>query len=141
MADAVTRPTDADPVAFVDAVGHSVRRRDAHTLLALYARVTGQPAVMWGPSIVGFGTYRYRYASGRTGQAPAAGFSPRAAATTLYLPMGVEDLAADLDALGPHRRTVSCVHVTDLTRLDAEVLERVVARGYAAVRAAWPEPA
>jgi len=134
MADSpVTVPTDADPVAFVDAVAHRVRRRDAHALLELYARVTGEPPVMWGPSIVGYGSYHYRYASGREGDAPAAGFSPRSAATTLYFPYGFEGYDDELAALGPHQLGSSCLYVKDLEAVDQAVLERLVARAYAQV--------
>jgi hypothetical protein len=129
----VTVPTAADPVAFLDAVPDPVRRRDGLTLLELHERATGQAAVMWGPAIVGFGSYHYAYDSGREGDAPAAGFSPRAAASTVYFPFGFDDLADDLAALGPHRVSVSCLYLKDLTKVDLDVLERLVARSYARV--------
>src|SRR6478735_5189430 len=97
-----TTATDADVAAFLAAVESPVRRRDAGQLAALMTRVTGEQPRMWGPSIVGFGTYHYRYPSGRQGDMAAAGFSPRKAATTIYLPEGVGAHADLLAALGPH---------------------------------------
>jgi hypothetical protein len=126
-----TQPTDADVEAFLAAVEHPVRRRDAHRLVDLLSRVTGEPPRMWGTSIVGFGTYHYRYASGREGDMAAAGFSPRKAATTVYLMDGVDAHAALLDRLGPHTVGKGCVYVKDLDAVDLGVLEEVVRRSYA----------
>ncbi|MFE6235616.1 DUF1801 domain-containing protein [Cellulosimicrobium sp. NPDC057862] len=126
-----TQPTDADVEAFLAAVEHPVRRRDAHRLVELLSRVTGEPPRMWGSSIVGFGTYHYRYASGREGDMAAAGFSPRKAATTVYLMDGVDVHAALLDRLGPHTVGKGCVYVKDLDAVDLGVLEEVVQRSYA----------
>lgn len=131
--DVKTLPHDGDVHAFVDAVPHPVRRRDAGTLLALMGRATGQPPVMWGPSIVGFGSYHYHYASGRQGDAAGAGFSPRAAASTIYLPDGVSAHSDLLARLGPHTSSVSCLYVKDLEKVDLAVLEEIVRRSYATV--------
>ena len=130
-----TRPHDGDVDAFLATVTHKVRRRDADTLLALMQRVTGEPPVMWGPSIIGFGQYHYEYASGRQGDAGAAGFSPRKAASTVYLPDGTgahEDLLA---RLGPHTTGLVCVYLKDLSTNDLGVLEEIVRRSYEAVTA------
>ncbi|MEA5118843.1 MAG: DUF1801 domain-containing protein [Propionicimonas sp.] len=124
--------TDADPHAFVAAVGHPVRRRDAETLLTLLGRITGLAPRMYGASIVGFGEYHYRYASGREGHAPAAGFSPRKAATVVYLNGGVLD-DADLARLGPHTTGVGCLYLKDLAKVDLAVLEEILARSCAAL--------
>jgi uncharacterized protein DUF1801 len=126
-----TQPTDADVEAFLAAVEHPVRRRDAHRLVELFSRVTGEPPRMWGSSIVGFGTYHYRYASGREGDMAAAGFSPRKAATTVYLMDGVDAHAELLERLGPHTVGKGCVYVKDLDAVDLAVLEEVVRRSYA----------
>lgn len=127
--------TDADPRAVVAAVERPARRRDAETLLALMERATGQPARMFGTSIVGFGEYRYAYASGRTGHAAAAGFSPRAAASVVYLSDGVEAHADALARLGPHTTGVGCLYLKDLTQVDLDVLEEIVAASYATLTA------
>ncbi len=123
-----TRPTGADVETFLAAVEHPVRRRDAYRLVELMGRVTGEPARMWGSSIVGFGTYHYRYASGREGDMAAAGFSPRKAATTVYLMDGVDAHVALLDRLGPHSVGKGCVYVKDLDAVDLDVLEEIVRR-------------
>jgi len=131
VAENKTRATEADVHEFVASVGDPVRRRDAERLVALMERVTGEPARMWGPSIVGFGTYHYRYASGREGDMAAAGFSPRKAATTVYLMDGVDAHAALLERLGPHTVGKGCVYVKDLDAVDLGVVEEVVRRSYA----------
>lgn len=126
---------DASVREFLDGVTHPVRRRDADTLLALMSRATGEPARMWGPSIVAFGEYHYRYPSGREGDAPAAAFSPRKPATTVYLADGVGAYEAELATLGPHTTGVGCLYLKDLEQLDLAVLERVVAASFAVVTA------
>ena len=126
-----TVPTDADVEAFVEAVAKPVRRRDARTLLELYGKITGEPAVIWGPTIIGYGEYHYRYASGRTGSAGAAGFSPRPPATTIYLPDGFEDYVDDLALLGPHTLGKVCLYLKDLETNDMAVLERILRASYA----------
>lgn len=135
MAD--PRAETVDPVvrAFLDGVAHRVRRRDAETLLALMESVTGERGAMWGPSIVGFGSYHYKYASGREGDAPAAGFSPRKAASTVYLADGVGAHPELVERLGPHTSGVGCLYIKDLEQVDLGVLEQLVARSYAAVTA------
>ena len=131
----MTAPTDVPVAEFLATVTHPVRRRDADALLDLYARVTDQPPRMWGPSIVGFGSYHYRYASGREGDMAAAAFSPRAAATTLYLMDGLDPHTALLERLGPHRRGTGCLYVTNLERVDLGVLESIVRASYATLTA------
>lgn len=132
MAENKTVATDADPHAFLATVTPERRRRDADRVLDLMQRVTGEPPVMWGPSIVGFGSVRYTYASGRTGDWPPVAFSPRKTALTLYLMDGVEAHVDDLAALGPHTVGKGCLYVKDLDAVDAAVLERIVAASWAA---------
>jgi hypothetical protein len=128
-----TTATDADVAAFLATVPQPVRRRDAERLVALMSRVTGERPTMWGPTIVGFGTYHYRYPSGREGDMAAAGFSPRKAATTVYLPDGVDSYADELAALGPHTVGRACLYLKDLDAIDLGILEDVVRRSYTAV--------
>ncbi|MFC4602338.1 DUF1801 domain-containing protein [Rhodococcus kronopolitis] len=132
-----TTPVELDPAvrAFLDRVGHRVRRRDADTLLALMETATGERAAMWGPSIVGFGSYHYRYASGREGDAPAAGFAPRKAASVIYLSDGVGAHPDLVERLGPHTAGVGCLYLKDLADIDLRVLTELVARSYAALTA------
>lgn len=139
MADPVTVENDGDVDAFLDAVTPERRREDARTLRALLERATGQPARMWGTSIVGFGRYHYRYASGREGDAPAAGFSPRKANLSVYFMLGFDAFADDLARLGPHTTSVSCLHLKRLDAVDLDVLEELVRKGYAATTSyLWP---
>ena len=102
------------------------RRADAERLIPLFTRVTGQPAEMWG-TIVGFGQYHYRYASGHEGDAPAAGFAARKAATTIYVDDGVDAHQENLARLGPHTTGVGCIYIKDLDAVDLTVLEEIVA--------------
>jgi hypothetical protein len=125
-----TSPTGASVEAFLDAVEHPVRRRDGFRLLELISAITGQPAELWGPSIVGFGRYHYKYASGREGDAPAVGFSPRKSSLSLYgLTYGTG--AADLlGRLGKHRTGAGCLYVNKLDDIDEAVLAELIRHGY-----------
>jgi hypothetical protein len=119
--------------AHLHTVASEIRRRDADTLLELMARITGEEPRMWGPSIIGFGSYHYRYASGREGDAPAAGFSPRKAATSVYLPDGIDTYAKQLARLGEHKAGIGCLYLKDLAKIDLEVLESIITESYRAV--------
>jgi hypothetical protein len=125
--------TDEDPAAYVEAVPSAVRRRDAQTLRDLMERVTGAPPRMFGTSIIGFGEYRYEYPTGHSGHAPATGFAPRKAATTVYLADGVGAHEELLAGLGPHTTGVSCLYLKDLEQVDLAVLEEIVRRSWATV--------
>ena len=136
---AKTVPTDRDVDAFIAAVPGDVRRRDAGTMRALMERVTGQPAVLWGTSLVGFGSYHYVYESGHEGDAGAVGFSPRATSTTVYFADGFDDYADDLGRLGPHSLGKSCLYLKDLAKVDLGVLEGMVRRSYEVTTTrTWP---
>jgi hypothetical protein len=123
------QPTGADVEAFLEAVPNAVRRTDGRALCALLAELTGEPPVLWGSSIVGFGTYRYRYERGREGIAPLASFSPRKAHLVIYLIGGFEGKHHRLlERLGPHRAGKSCLYVKRLTDVDPEVLRALIRR-------------
>src|SRR5579862_4599230 len=109
MAEAKTLPTGESVQAFLDAIADPSRREDAWAVAALMGQVSGEPAVMWGPAIVGFGAYRYAYESGRTGSAPLLGFSPRKAALTLYLSGDFPERDGLLARLGRHTTGRACV--------------------------------
>ncbi|NOJ59659.1 DUF1801 domain-containing protein [Arthrobacter sp. 260] len=130
MADSPTGPTGADPTEFVAAVAHPVRRKDAETLLTLMESATGQVPVMWGPTMVGFGHYHYRYDSGRTGDALAVGFSPRSANLVLYGLSYGDDSERLLAELGKHKRGSSCIYINKLADVDLDILARLVREGY-----------
>lgn len=125
----VTVPTDASVDDFLAAVSDERRRADAERLCAILREVTGEPAVMWGPSIVGFGRYRYTYASGRTGDWPLAGFSPRKQQLVVYLVGGFEERHASVLArLGPHRTGKGCLYLKRLNDVDESALRELIDR-------------
>lgn len=127
MADVQTGPTDGDVDAFLATVQPSVRRTDGEALRALMHEVTGEPAVLWGPSMIGFGHHHYRYESGHEGDTFAVGFSPRKARHSLYGLMNAPRSEDLLERLGKHRRGAGCVYVTRLADVDLDVLRELVA--------------
>jgi hypothetical protein len=139
MAENKTRATDTDVAAFLNAVADAQRRDDGRALCAVLERVTGEPPRMWGPSIVGFGRYRYRYESGREGEAAPVDFSPRAREIVLYLAAHSERTEALLARLGRHKAGTSCIYVKRLADLDQAVLEELVADSVRAVKERYPD--
>jgi Domain of unknown function (DU1801) len=115
--------------AHLDGVTPEKRRQDAETLLELMSRVTGESPRLWG-NVIGFGQYHYKYASGREGDAAAAGFAPRKAATTIYLMDGIGRYEQQLKQLGPHTTGVGCLYIKDLSKIDLSVLEGIIAESY-----------
>lgn len=120
--EAKMKPTDAAVEAFIEGVEHPGRREDARAALALLAEVTGEAPVMWGPSIIGFGRYHYRYDSGHEGDAPLVGFSPRKANLVFYMATDEEGRNGFLPRLGKHKTGKSCVYVNRLSDIDLDVL-------------------
>ncbi len=131
--DVKTLPQDGGVAEFLSGVEPPRRREQGFELLAIFGEVTAAPAVLWGPSMIGYGDVTYRYESGHGGRTYKVGFSPRKAHLVLY---GLDwyGSAADLlDRLGPHKRGKSCVYVTNLDHVDHEVLR-------ALIRRAWESP-
>ena len=133
-----TKPTKASVADFIDAVADPKKREDARAVAALMAEITGAPAQMWGASIVGFGRYRYRYASGRKGEFFETGFSPRKQALTLYIMPGFSKYGGLLEKLGRHRLGKSCLYIKRLADIDLEVLRELVTRSVQAIREKHP---
>jgi hypothetical protein len=133
-----TTPTAADVPAFLAALEPAQRRAEAEQLCAMLARVTCQPPVLWGPSIIGFGEYHYRYESGRTGSAPRIGFSPRKATHVMYMIDGFPEHADLLARLGKHSTGVSCLYFKRLADVDGGVLEALAKGSWAAMAAKYP---
>jgi len=127
MAETKTKPTSVSVDAFLDAVAHPVRRSDGKAIRAMMERISGEPATMWGPSIIGFGSYHYRYASGHEGDTPRIGFSPRSASLTLYVG-GFPEYEALLARLGKHKSSKACLYLNKLADVDKSVLEEIVRR-------------
>jgi hypothetical protein len=130
--DIKTKPTDAKVSAFIAAVENDTRRADAETLLSLYADATGMEPAMWGPSIIGYGSYHYKYDSGREGDMCRAGFSPRKGNVVLYLIGGYSnpDTQAKMDVLraklGKHKTGASCLYINKLADVNMAVLKEMV---------------
>ncbi len=131
-----TGPTKTSPAKFIASVEHEVRRADAKRLLVWFEDVTSLKPKMWGPSIVGFGRYRYKYDSGREGEFFLTGFSPRKSALTVYVMPGYrfDDMADKLARLGKHKTGRSCLYINRLTDVDMDVLREIVLDGVAHMR-------
>ena len=123
------RRTGASVEDFLAGVPDGQRREDARRLCAMMAQITGEPPAMWGTSIVGFGTYHYRYASGHEGDAPLAGFSPRRQHLVIYLASEFGDrYQAVLARLGPHQAGKGCLYVKRLGDVDEAALRELIGR-------------
>jgi len=133
-----TQPTTQSVEAFLQAVEHPRRRQDGLTLNALFQEVTGWNPVMWGPTMVGYGAYHYRYDSGREGDCLATGFSPRKASLSLYIMPGYTDYSALLDRLGKHKMGKSCLYINTLADVDLDVLRELIKTGLDDLGRTWP---
>lgn len=123
---AKTVPTKKSVASFIAAIPEADRRRDCKALATIMKAATGAPAKMWGPSIVGFGTHRYAYASGHSGETCMIGFSPRKAALTVYLMAGLQKNTALLARLGKHKTGGGCLYIKNLDEVDRGVLQQVI---------------
>jgi hypothetical protein len=130
MAEPKTTRGDQSVAEFLSAVADPRRRADAEAACALMTEATGAEPAMWGTSIVGFGAYHYRYASGREGDWPAVGLSPRKQALTIYLSAGFDAYEELLGRLGPHSTGKSCLYVKRLADVDQGVLRELIAAGF-----------
>lgn len=133
MAENKTRATDASVDAYIASRANERQAADCRVLMALFGKLTGQSPRMWGPSIVGYGSYRYTYESGRTGEAPLAGFAIRGRELVVYLDCEDGDRPL-LSKLGKHRMGKSCLYFKQLSDLDFPVLEKLVADSMATTR-------
>lgn len=141
MADNKTKPTNASVVAFINALTNEIRQADARVLVKLMRDATGEKPKMWGPSIIGFGNYHYTYDSGREGDAPLVSFSPRQAATVLYVMTGFRSAEALLARLGKHTTGGVCLYIKKLADVDRDVLKKLIVQSVAAMRAKYPSSA
>ena len=132
MAENKTQPTKASVAQFLNSIEDERKRRDAKRIDKLFREVTGEKPVMWGPSIIGYGTYHYRYASGREGDCMRLGFSPRKQNLTLYIMPGFDRYDSLLEELGKHTTGKSCLYVKRLDDIDLDVLADLA-------REAWDE--
>jgi hypothetical protein len=137
MPENKTKPTTAAVGDYLASRANAQQRTDCLELIALLKRITGQPAKMWGASIVGFGSYKYTYESGHTGEAPLVGFAIRGRELVLYL-MSDDTRAALLAKLGKHKIGKACLYFKQLADLDSAVLEQLVVASIAEIRRRYP---
>jgi hypothetical protein len=128
MAENKTKPTEANVDEFLASVENDRRRSDALVVCKLMNELTGKKPVMWGPTMVGFGTYHYKYESGREGDWFVAGFAPRKANLVLYIMSGFKGHAALLAALGKHKTGGCCLYINKLEDVDMDVLRELIHR-------------
>jgi hypothetical protein len=134
MVDNKTKPTKFSVAAFIDALTDPVRRSDAKALINVMQNAAGEKPRMWGSSIIGFGSYHYKYESGREGDAPVIAFSPRKAATVLYGVTGFGEASSLLEKLGKHSTGKGCLYIKKLADLDQHILETLIVKSLAAKR-------
>ncbi|PXW74495.1 uncharacterized protein DUF1801 [Blastomonas natatoria] len=139
-----TVATDVDVAAYIAALEPERRREETSALVALYERITGEPAKMWGPSMIGFGEYHYTYDSGRSGTSMRSGFAPRKGKHSIYLMCDTGDEAAAqnqealLGRLGKHKMEKSCLCINRLDQVDMDVLEEIIANNVAEMNRLYP---
>ena len=134
MAANKTQPTELSVAAFIDQLADPAQRADAQALVKLLQKATGEKPKMWGPAIIGFGAYHYKYESGREGDMPLVAFSPRKAAIVLYNLTGFPGADALLAKLGKHTMGKACLNIKKLTDVDHTVLKELAVKGAAATR-------
>ena len=126
MAELKTTPNDGDVEAFLSSVEDERKRDDCYAILQMMQEITGEPPKMWGGTIVGFGSYHYKYESGRTGTWFLTGFSPRKQNLTMYLMPGAESLGDLFEGLGKYKMGKGCLYVKTLSQIDPEVLRKLI---------------
>jgi hypothetical protein len=126
MADNKTVETNASVYDFFDSIEQAQKQADSREMIALMRKLTGCEPRLWGSSLVGFGSYHYRYESGREGEFFLTGFSPRKSAFTVYIMPGFERYQARMKKLGPHKTGKSCLYLKNLDAIDRDVLEEII---------------
>lgn len=126
MYELKTKVNDNSVIEFIEQVENEKKREDAYRLLDIFTETTGFDAKMWGPSIIGFGSYHYKYASGHEGDAPLVGFSPRKGKISLYFAPGDEARSELLDKLGKHTSGKACVYINKVSDIDVSVLQGLI---------------
>ena len=138
MAENKTKASDVSAEDLISAVPDEAKRADSRRLVEIMTRLTGEPPVVWGPSMIGFGRYHYRYATGHEGDSFLTGFAPRKAEFSIYLSCAA-DSEPDLFArLGKHRMGKACLYVKRLSDIDVGVLEQLISRAVAGLKARYP---
>ena len=133
-----TPATNKDVERFIEAVEPPSKREDARILDHVFRKITGYQPAMWGPTIIGYGSYHYRYDSGREGDSLATGFSPRKARHSIYIMPGYADFSEILSRLGKHKMGKSCLYVNKLADIDLDVLGELIRAGLRDLDKKWP---
>ncbi|MGJ3241071.1 MAG: DUF1801 domain-containing protein [Anaerolineae bacterium] len=128
MSDLKTKPQANDPYAYLEQIEPEQKREDSLAILRLMEDVTGEPPVMWGDSMIGFGSYHYTYASGREGDWFLTGFAPRKKNLVLYIMAGFDEYDNLMERLGKHKTGKACLYVNKLADIDLDVLRELVAQ-------------
>ncbi|GGM29924.1 hypothetical protein GCM10011351_15070 [Paraliobacillus quinghaiensis] len=139
MYEPKTKENDADVIEFIEKVENPKKRADAYQLLDIFTETTGYPAKMWGTSIIGFGSYHYKYATGHEGDAPLVGFSPRKAKFSLYFATGDTERENLLKDFGKHTSGKACVYINKVSDIDVEVLKALINQSVVFLRDMYPE--
>jgi len=134
-----TKQTDNSVIEFIECVDSPQKREDAYKLLQIFEETSGYDAKMWGPSIIGFGSYHYKYATGHEGDAPLVGFSPRKAKISLYFATGDTEREEILQRFGKHTTGKACVYINKIADIDVEVLKELIAQSITFLRKMYPE--
>lgn len=139
MYEVKTKENDNSVIEFIKKVESPKKKEDAYKLLDIFTDTTGYQAKMWGPSIIGFGSYHYKYASGHEGDAPLVGFSPRKAKISLYFAQGDKKRDELLERFGKHTTGKACVYINKISDIDAEVLKELIVQSIDFLRETYPE--
>lgn len=136
--EAKMKETDSSVLEFIENVESAKKREDAYQLLDIFTEVTGYEAKMWGPSIIGFGTYHYKYASGHEGDAPLVGFSPRKAKISLYFATGDTDREELLMQFGKHEAAKACVYINKVADINVDILKALISQSVTFLQERYP---
>lgn len=139
MAKTKTCKTDVDVTEFVNSVADEKKRADSFKLIEMMTEITGLKPYMWGPTIIGFGNYHYKYPSGHEGDAPVAGFSPRKSAISLYVATKFPGRVDLLKQLGKHKAAVSCICIKKLDDIDISILKKMVSASAKQIKKIYPD--
>ena len=132
------KETDNSVIEFIENIESASKREDAYRLIDIFTETTGHEAKLWGPSIIGFGSYHYKYASGHEGDAPLAGFSPRKAKISLYVSPEDEKRAELLERFGKHTASKGCVYINKVSDIDEQVLKELIQQSVTFAQETYP---
>lgn len=138
MYEPKTKENDSSVIEFIEDVDNLKKREDAYKLLDIFTETTGYPGKMWGPSIIGFGTYHYKYESGHEGDAPLCGFSPRKAKISLYFATGDTEREILLKDFGKHTSGKGCVYINKVADIEVDILKVLINQSVKFLRETYP---